>query len=296
MYENIIEKIEQHKIAHKVVLNGNPSKVLLSPYNVKITFSDDGYATFGAGSSGLFHNLSTYGSVQKGHTVEIGGYCEFSDNVEIICGGEHPNDQILNCSFSSQPDQMAKLRQKKVAIEDNTSKGKITIGSNVTISSGAKILSGVSIGHGAVIGAGAIVTKDIPPFAVAVGNPANVVKYRFDEETIKDLLHIRWWDFKQDYLFEHFEKLQQCDKSNIRNRYKKTAQSEYNNPNNFIVFKTGGEANPKGLQFSGAEVGGNFIAAKDLPEEFKFFISQFGLANKPIYLIKDIFKFSGMEG
>lgn len=55
-------------------------------------------------------------------------------------------------------------------------------------------MDGVSIGDGAVIGAGAVVTKDIPPYAIAVGVPARVIKYRFDEKTVARLLKTRWWD------------------------------------------------------------------------------------------------------
>lgn len=75
------------------------------------------------------------------------------------------------------------------------SKGPIIVGNDVWIGRRAIIMSGVTIGDGAIIGAGAIVTKDVPPFAVAVGNPAKVVKYRYSSETIAALLSIAWWDW-----------------------------------------------------------------------------------------------------
>ena len=53
---------------------------------------------------------------------------------------------------------------------------------------------GVTIGDGAVVGAGAIVTKDVPPFAIVAGVPAKIIKYRFDKETINDLLKLKWWN------------------------------------------------------------------------------------------------------
>ena len=71
----------------------------------------------------------------------------------------------------------------------------IIIGHDVWIGHGVKILGGVKIGNGAVIGTGAIVAKNIPPYAIAVGNPARVIKYRFDEETIKKLLAVKWWNW-----------------------------------------------------------------------------------------------------
>lgn len=74
----------------------------------------------------------------------------------------------------------------------------IIIGHDVWIGHGATIMGGVKIGNGAVIGAKAVVAKDIPPYAIAVGNPARVVKYRFDEETIRKLLAVKWWNWDKE--------------------------------------------------------------------------------------------------
>ena len=68
------------------------------------------------------------------------------------------------------------------------------IGNDVWIGDNVFIKSGVKIGDGAVVGAGAVVTKDVPPYAVVVGVPARVIKYRFDEKTIAELLELKWWD------------------------------------------------------------------------------------------------------
>lgn len=76
------------------------------------------------------------------------------------------------------------------------------IGSDVWIGSNAVVLAGVTVGHGAVIGAGAVVTKDVPPYAIAVGNPAKVIRYRFPAELIEDLLSTRWWDLSAKVIKE----------------------------------------------------------------------------------------------
>lgn len=62
----------------------------------------------------------------------------------------------------------------------------------------------MKIGNGAVVGANAMVAKDIPPYAIAVGNPARVVKYRFDEETIRKFLAVKWWNWSLEKIADNF--------------------------------------------------------------------------------------------
>lgn len=72
---------------------------------------------------------------------------------------------------------------------------RVVIGHDVWIGADVTILKGVTVGHGAVIGAGAVVTKDVPPYAIVVGNPARVLRYRFSAKDIAYLLDLAWWDF-----------------------------------------------------------------------------------------------------
>jgi acetyltransferase-like isoleucine patch superfamily enzyme len=78
----------------------------------------------------------------------------------------------------------------------------LRIGSDVWIGVGAKVLGGVTIGHGAVVGAGAVVVTDVPPYAVVLGNPATVLRYRFSPAVIEQLLRIAWWEWPDEIIAE----------------------------------------------------------------------------------------------
>lgn len=123
--------------------------------------------------------------------VNIGKFCSIGPN--FCCGlGLHPTNGI---SSSAMFYSTSKLNGMTLSKEDKYEETKQTIiGNDVYIGANVFVLDGVTISDGAVIGAGAVVTKDIPPYAIAVGVPAKVVKYRFDEETIKVLLEKQWWN------------------------------------------------------------------------------------------------------
>ena len=77
---------------------------------------------------------------------------------------------------------------------------KVYVGNDVWIGANAIIKPKIKIGDGAVIGAGAVVTKDVPPYAIVVGSPARIIKYRFDEKTIKTLEKVQWWNLDKKIL------------------------------------------------------------------------------------------------
>jgi acetyltransferase-like isoleucine patch superfamily enzyme len=96
------------------------------------------------------------------------------------------------------------------AKEDLVTRTQLTIGSDVWIGHNAIISPSVSnIGHGAIIGAGVVVHQDVEPYAVVVGNPGRVVRYRFSEEIRKELLESRWWEKSFEELLPEFESFQQ---------------------------------------------------------------------------------------
>ena len=149
--------------------------------------------------------------------VKIGKYCSIAREVKLGLGN-HPSNMLTThpfayCSSEFVPFYVDIKTPKDRIIPVEIYK-QINIGNDVWIGQRAIILDGVTIGDGAIIGAGAIVTKNIPPYAVAVGSPAKVVKYRFSEEIIKDLLNIRWWDFPEEFITNNlpFNNIEECIK------------------------------------------------------------------------------------
>jgi acetyltransferase-like isoleucine patch superfamily enzyme len=113
--------------------------------------------------------------------LKIGSYCSISPGVQFLLGGEHQTNSI-----STFPFKVKCFGYDKEA----GSKGDIVIGDDVWIGTNAVVCSGIKIGQGAIVAAGAVVTKDVSPYAVVGGNPARVIKYRFDKDIINKLLSI----------------------------------------------------------------------------------------------------------
>jgi acetyltransferase-like isoleucine patch superfamily enzyme len=128
---------------------------------------------------------------ESGARLTIGRYGSIADGVEILLGGNHRTDWATTYPFPALPG----LWPEAAAIEgSHTTRGDVTIGHDVWLGSQAMILSGVTIGTGAVVAARAVVTRDVPPYAIVGGNPARVLRPRFDEADVASLLASRWWD------------------------------------------------------------------------------------------------------
>lgn len=80
-----------------------------------------------------------------------------------------------------------------------------TVGSDVWFGHGSLVMPGVKIGHGAIIAAGSVVTKDVAPYTIVGGNPAKVIRQRFDDETVEHLLAVKWWEWPLEKIFENAE-------------------------------------------------------------------------------------------
>ena len=139
----------------------------------------------------------TYGAPEiftwnEGATLKIGAFCSFASGVKLLLGGEHRIDWVTTYPFN-----VLWENARHITGHPRT-KGDVIIGNDVWIGTEAIIMSGVRIGDGAVVAARAVVTKDIEPYAIYGGNPARLLKKRFDEETIQQLLELEWWNFKDE--------------------------------------------------------------------------------------------------
>jgi chloramphenicol O-acetyltransferase type B len=123
--------------------------------------------------------------------LSIGDYCSIAGEVGIFLGGEHHPEWVSTYPFGA-------LWREHDHPEQPRSRGDVRIGNDVWIGRGATIMSGVTIGDGAVIGARALVVKDVPPYGIVGGNPAKLLRHRFEPELVERLLAIRWWDWSEE--------------------------------------------------------------------------------------------------
>lgn len=129
------------------------------------------------------------------HT-KIGSFCSIANGV-VIGGGKHPTDWVgMSPVFyegkDSVKEKFSTFKREKPLLT--------SIGNDVWIGRNVIIKEGVKIGHGSVIGMGSIVTKDVLPYSILGGNPAKLIRMRFDNNIIENLLRIKWWDFPDDKL------------------------------------------------------------------------------------------------
>lgn len=144
-----------------------------------------------------------------GDRLIIGRYCAIARGVKFIMNGANH----LLSGFSTYPFNIFHNDWARVTPlpEQLPYKGDTTIGNDVWLGFESLILPGVNIGHGAIVAARSVVSVDVPPYTVVGGNPARVLKLRYDAETVARLLRIAWWNWSAARVTRNLEKIVGAD-------------------------------------------------------------------------------------
>jgi len=138
-----------------------------------------------------------------GDKLIIGKFCAIAKDVKFIMNGANH----AMSGFSTYPFYIFGNGWEKVMPKEGELpyKGDTIIGNDVWVGYEATIMAGVKVGNGAIIATKSVVTSDVPDYAIVGGNPAKVIKMRFDEETIEKLVNIAWWDWSAEKITENLE-------------------------------------------------------------------------------------------
>lgn len=165
------------------------------------------------------HSYACHYFTVASEETTVGKFCSIADNVSLGTTF-HPTDYLSTHPFTYFSSMRLGCLGKQ---ESFVYKKPVQIGNDVWIGKGSVIMDGISVGDGAIIGTHAVVTHDVPPYAIVVGVPARVLRYRFDKNTIKDLLNLRWWELDDNTISKlPFSNIQNCIKElkRIRGREK----------------------------------------------------------------------------
>lgn len=143
-------------------------------------------------------------------SLKIGKFCSISTEVTIFLGGNHRHDWNTTYPFSALSEQFPFAQHIQGHPSTN---GDVTIGNDVWIGHGVTILSGITIGDGAILAAQSVITKDIGPYEIWGGNPAKLIRKRFDDAKIESLLDLQWWDKDLSEIEKNIDQL--CSTSNL---------------------------------------------------------------------------------
>lgn len=243
-----VTQFESHPVISLLTISPSSSYIVLSlrGYDVEAVeeirragFSDDDFYVIAAGfdynSEDIIYKGCHIGRYTYGYenllesyplAESIGRYCSINGTARIM--NNHSLDCVTTHPFLDYPFYMdwdAYLERKKLLdkygkhrnnngfegspIRENES---VVIGNDVWIGANVIILPGVTIGDGAVLAAGAIVTKDVLPYSIVGGNPAREIRKRFEDDTIKKLLRIKWWEWEHSFIEENIELFFQTEK------------------------------------------------------------------------------------
>lgn len=160
------------------------------------------------------HDLISIEQWNEGAPLSIGAFCSIASDVKIFLGGNHRVDWITTFPFGHIHESIFAGRD---IVGHPSTNGGVSIGNDVWIGQGVTIMSGLTIGDGSVIAANSTVVKNVPPYSIVGGNPAQLIKFRFEKEIIELLMELKWWNLKVEVIKGLVHDLSQApDPSKIR--------------------------------------------------------------------------------
>ena len=169
-------------------INGYDKEIYIKPTisNPNIIVGDFSYIADSEFESHITHHYEW-----NNDKLIIGKFCQIATGVEFVMNGaNHQMNSVSTFPFYT----LEGWNMKPPAIEDLPLKGDTIIGNDVWIGQNATILPGVHIGDGAIIGANSVVGSNVFPYSIVVGNPARLLRKKFDDEMTGLLLRFKWWD------------------------------------------------------------------------------------------------------
>lgn len=164
----------------------------------------------GTGSNCINVSIGRYSYMGKNNSVanaRIGSFCSIASYC-AIGGGAHPLNMVSTSPVFYEGKNIFHRNFGKNHAEINKT---VVIGNDVWIGEGVFIKDGVTVGDGAVIGAHSVITHDVPSYAIVAGAPARVIRYRFSEKVIEDLIATKWWEWPEEKLEKCGDKFSSAD-------------------------------------------------------------------------------------
>lgn len=195
------EKIKQVCFIKNIIKNPN---IIVGDY----TYYDD------KDGAEKFEDHVTHHYDFIGDKLIIGKFCAIGKGVEFIMNGaNHQMNAVTTYPFNIMGNGWEKV---PISLNDLPIKGDSIIGNDVWIGQNVTVMPGIKIGNGAIIGASAVVTKDIPAYHIAGGNPIKIIRKRFDDELIDYLQKLNWWDWAPEKITANLEILLSSDLERIK--------------------------------------------------------------------------------
>ncbi len=149
-----------------------------------------------------------------GDKLIIGKFCAIAKGIEFVMNGaNHRMNSVTTYPFNILGNGWETAAP---TLEELPLKGDTVVGNDVWIGQNVTVLPGVRIGDGAIIAANAVVSRDVPAYHIAGGNPCRILRKRFDDDLIAYLLELKWWDWSPEKIFRHLDVLCSGDLTKIR--------------------------------------------------------------------------------